>query len=202
MPAVLPSLTKFPAFHGTKSSITLVSSAHHCTLFGARYTQFTHLRLLLLLFNFTLTLSSRPWLGLPSGLFPSRFLTKLFFRLPPVRSNKKQLNSMALVRERTIQTGRLSAKLVPTFEYLGCCVVSVTDPYGRILGLLDRSPYYFFQVALQFYSWGWVVPVPKALNLKKSGSAGNWTRTSGSVARNSDQQTHRVTLITNFILFD
>jgi hypothetical protein len=26
-------------------------------------------------------------------------------------------------------------------------VVSVTDPYGRILGFLDRSCYYFFQVA-------------------------------------------------------
>jgi hypothetical protein len=25
-------------------------------------------------------------------------------------------------------------------------VVSVTDPYGRILGFLDRSRYFFFQV--------------------------------------------------------
>jgi CBS-domain-containing membrane protein len=31
-------------------------------------------------------------------------------------------------------TGR--AKLVPTFEDKECHVVSVTDPYGRILGLL------------------------------------------------------------------
>jgi CBS-domain-containing membrane protein len=29
----------------------------------------------------------------------------------------------------------LSAKLVPTFADRGCHVVSVTDPYGRILGL-------------------------------------------------------------------
>jgi hypothetical protein len=28
-------------------------------------------------------------------------------------------------------------------------VVSVTDPYGRILGFLDRSHYFFFQVAPQ-----------------------------------------------------
>jgi hypothetical protein len=35
---------------------------------------------------------------------------------------------------------RLSAKLVPTFADRGCRVVSVTDPYGRILGFLDRIP--------------------------------------------------------------
>jgi hypothetical protein len=33
---------------------------------------------------------------------------------------------------------RLSAKLVPIFADRGCHVVSVTDPYGRILGFLDR----------------------------------------------------------------
>jgi hypothetical protein len=31
-------------------------------------------------------------------------------------------------------------------------VVSVTDPYGRILGFLDRSRYFFFQVTPQLYS--------------------------------------------------
>jgi hypothetical protein len=31
-------------------------------------------------------------------------------------------------------------------------VVSVTDPYGRILRFLDRSRYYFFQVVPQLYS--------------------------------------------------
>jgi hypothetical protein len=36
---------------------------------------------------------------------------------------------------------RLSAKLLPTFADRGCLVVSVTDPYGRILGFLDRSRY-------------------------------------------------------------
>jgi hypothetical protein len=34
---------------------------------------------------------------------------------------------------------RLSAKLVPTFADRGYHVVSVTDPYGLILGFLDRS---------------------------------------------------------------
>jgi hypothetical protein len=77
-------------------------------------------------------------------------------------------------------------KLVPTFADRGCHVVSVTDPYGRILRFLDRSPYFFFQVAPQLYSRGWVDPVPDTLLPRKSGSAGNPTRTSGSVARNSD----------------
>jgi hypothetical protein len=51
----------------------------------------------------------------------------------------------------------LSAKLVPTFEDRGCHMVSVTVPYSRILGFLDRSRYIFFQVAPQLYSQGWVV---------------------------------------------
>jgi hypothetical protein len=36
----------------------------------------------------------------------------------------------------------LSAKWLPTFADRGCHVVSVTDPYGRILGFLDRSRYF------------------------------------------------------------
>jgi hypothetical protein len=34
---------------------------------------------------------------------------------------------------------RLSAKLVPIFADKGCHVLSVKDPYGRNLGLLDRD---------------------------------------------------------------
>jgi hypothetical protein len=49
---------------------------------------------------------------------------------------------------------RLSAKLVPTFADRGCHLVSMADPYGRILGFLDRSRYFFFQVAPQLYSRG------------------------------------------------
>jgi hypothetical protein len=45
-------------------------------------------------------------------------------------------------------------KLVPTFAGRGCHVVSVTNPYGRILGFLDRSHYYFFRVAPQLYLRG------------------------------------------------
>jgi hypothetical protein len=37
---------------------------------------------------------------------------------------------------------RLSAKWLPTFADRGCHVVSVTDPYCRILDFLDRSCYF------------------------------------------------------------
>jgi hypothetical protein len=36
---------------------------------------------------------------------------------------------------------------VKTFLGIGCHVVRVIDPYGSILGFLDRSRYFFFQVA-------------------------------------------------------
>jgi hypothetical protein len=62
---------------------------------------------------------------------------------------------VALVRERTIPSDRrMSAKLVPTFVDKECHVVSVTDPYGRILGFLDRNRYFFFQVTPQLDSRG------------------------------------------------
>jgi hypothetical protein len=68
----------------------------------------------------------------------------------------RKLNSVALVRERPLRPRdrRLSAKLVPMFADKGCRVVSATDPHGSILGFLDRSRYYFFQVAPQLYSQG------------------------------------------------
>jgi hypothetical protein len=49
---------------------------------------------------------------------------------------------------------RMLAKLMPTLEDRGCQAVSVTGPYGRNLGFLDRSRYFFFQVAPQLYSRG------------------------------------------------
>jgi hypothetical protein len=82
---------------------------------------------------------------------------------------------------------RLSAKLVPTLVDRGCHVVSVTDPYGRYFGFLDRSHYFFFQGVPQLYSRGWVDPDSDALLFRKCSSAGNRSRTSGSIARNSDQ---------------
>jgi hypothetical protein len=52
---------------------------------------------------------------------------------------KTKLNSV--VRERTIPTERLPyvGEVSAKFAERGCHVVSVTDPYGRILGFLDAS---------------------------------------------------------------
>jgi hypothetical protein len=80
---------------------------------------------------------------------------------------------------------RLLAKLVPTFADRGCHVVSATIPAAVNLSFLDRSRYFFVQVAPQLSSRGWVDPVPDPLLLRKSGSAGVEPGTSGSVARNS-----------------
>jgi hypothetical protein len=82
-------------------------------------------------------------------------------------------------------TAACRRKLVPHFTDRKYHVVSVTDPYGSNLSFLDRSSYFFFQVAPQLYSRGWLDPIPDPLLLRKSGSAGNRTRTSGYVARNS-----------------
>jgi hypothetical protein len=79
----------------------------------------------------------------------------------------------------------------------GCRMVSPTDPHDSNLGFLDRIRYYFFQVAPQLYSRGWVDPVPDTLILRKYGSARNRTRTSGFVARISD---HKTTNYENFFL--
>jgi hypothetical protein len=59
---------------------------------------------------------------------------------------------MALVRERTIPTER--PPLVPQvsaniLRIEGYRVVSAPDPYGLNRGSLDRSCYFFFQVAPQ-----------------------------------------------------
>jgi hypothetical protein len=106
-------------------------------------------------------------------------------------------NSMALVRKQSIPTEwlRLSAKLVPTFADTVCRMVSATDPYGRIFGVLYWSRYSFFQVAPHLYSRCWVDPVPDPLLLRKSGSARNQTWSSETVARNSDHQTTKVVAI-------
>jgi hypothetical protein len=85
-------------------------------------------------------------------------------------------NSVYSGRERTIPTER--SPLVNEFSanFCECHVVSATDPYGSILGFLDRSRYFLFQVAPQLYSRCWVDRVPEPLLLRKSGSTGNQTQ--------------------------
>jgi hypothetical protein len=73
-----------------------------------------------------------------------------------------------LVRDRTTPTewpplvGEVSANF---WGIGGCRVVSAADPYGHILGFLDRRCYFFFQVAPQLYSRGRVDPVSDPLLL-------------------------------------
>jgi hypothetical protein len=59
-------------------------------------------------------------------------------------------------------------------------------PYSRISR--PKPLPFFLQVAPQLYSRGWVDPVTDPLHPRKSGSAGNRIRTSGSVARNSEHR--------------
>jgi hypothetical protein len=93
---------------------------------------------------------------------------------------------LLLFSSLTIFMAGLGAKVVLTLTDIGCRVVSSADPSGRNLRFLVRSCYFFFQVAPQLYSRGCVDIVPDPLLLRKSGSAGNRFRISGSVARNSD----------------
>jgi hypothetical protein len=98
-------------------------------------------------------------------------------------------NFVALVCEQTIPTkgpplvSEVSANF---YGYRGVAQSAQQIPYDRNLTFLYRSRCFVFQVALQLYSRSWVDPVPDILLLRKSGSARNQTRTSGSVARNSD----------------
>jgi CBS-domain-containing membrane protein len=66
------------------------------------------------------------------------------FRNNSIKKQQKKTNSMVRVRERTISTERppLVGEVVANFADKGCHVVSVTDPYGRILGFLERNRYF------------------------------------------------------------
>jgi hypothetical protein len=65
---------------------------------------------------------------------------------------------VALVCERAILTERppLVSEVVSTFAAIGCHLVSVTDPYGRILRFLDRQidNYSYYYVHVLFFFFG------------------------------------------------
>jgi hypothetical protein len=109
----------------------------------------------------------------------------------PIHIFKLKLNSMAWVCEWTIPTerpplvGELSANF---FLWIEGATWSM-DPYSHILGFLEHSRYFFFQIAPHLYSRGWVDPVPDPLLLRKSGSTRNRTRTSGSVVSIKETKT-------------
>jgi hypothetical protein len=102
--------------------------------------------------------------------------------------NIKKKNFVASVRKQTTPTERpplVSEVSDNFFADRGHHVVSVTNPYGSILGFLDRSHYYFFQVPPQLYSRGWVDPVPDPLLFFFLYCPGIEPGTSGSVVRYS-----------------
>jgi hypothetical protein len=106
-------------------------------------------------------------------------------------SIRKRVGTNFAKRQSLTDSGQLLRKE-------GSRVVSAADPYGSILGFLDRS-HYFFQAAPQLYSWGWVDTVLHPLLLRKSGSARNWTWAPGSLTtlttraqRQSQCNIHRV----------
>jgi hypothetical protein len=96
----------------------------------------------------------------------------------PLTNSPIQTNSVALVREPTIPTeqpplaGEISA---------------------NVCGFLDRSLYYFFQVAPQLYSGGWVDSFRHTHNFSENLVApGTEPRISCSAARNSHHWTIEV----------
>jgi hypothetical protein len=106
--------------------------------------------------------------------------------LPELSSHCYKKNSMVWVRERTIPTERpppvgevianFCGERVPRGQRDGSL-----RPYSRFS---RQEPLLFYQVAPQLYSQGSVDPIQDPLLF--FGSAGNRTRASGSVARNSD----------------
>jgi hypothetical protein len=75
------------------------------------------------------------------------------------------------------------------------CQLLRIDGSLRPYSLFSRQePPLLYQVAPQLYSRGWVDPFPDPLLFFFSGSAGNRTRTSGFVAKNSDHQTTEAVL--------
>jgi hypothetical protein len=63
----------------------------------------------------------------------------------PNKQKQTKLHGLQSVSELYwLSDRRLSAKLVPTFADRGCCMVTTTDIYGRILGFLDQSSYFLF----------------------------------------------------------
>jgi hypothetical protein len=66
----------------------------------------------------------------------------LIFELWNTKTNKQPPWSESASELHRPSDRRLSAKWLVTFADRGCHMVSVTEPYGRILDFLDRSRYF------------------------------------------------------------
>jgi hypothetical protein len=87
-------------------------------------------------------------------------------------------------------------------KFLFCVVIGVrfrwamrAQNHRNYLGGITKKT--LCMVTLQLYARGWVDPVPDPLLLRKSGSAGKRTRTSGSVASNSDHKSGHIRMNIN-----
>jgi hypothetical protein len=96
----------------------------------------------------------------------------------PSSNLKLKPNSVAVVRERICRSSdrRLLAKYCQLLRIEGVAGSAQRIPTVVNLDFLDLSRYFFFQVAPELSSRGWVDPVPDPLLLRKSGSAVNRTR--------------------------
>jgi hypothetical protein len=74
------------------------------------------------------------------------------------KQTTKLTNSVALVRDRTIPTERppTIGEVSVNFADGGCCLVSITHSYGRILSFLDRRQ---TSIMISQYSWTNITPM-------------------------------------------
>jgi hypothetical protein len=93
--------------------------------------------------------------------------------VPSVECKTRLLVRMRTTPTETAGAGEVNAN-VRRYKGMGWSVQLVSTFVN--LSFLDRSRYYFFQVAPHLSSRGRLDPVPEPLLLRKSGSAGNRTR--------------------------
>jgi hypothetical protein len=78
-----------------------------------------------------------------SSILRKRAYTEISPTSPPTPKQKTKLLGLSpRANYKDQATAACLAKLWPAFGDRGCHVVSVTDPYGHILGFLDRSRYF------------------------------------------------------------
>jgi hypothetical protein len=115
---------------GSYACHTLIGSVNNLTQLLEQPILLLLLLLLLLLFNCKWVFAQWQW---------------YYNKIQHTNTHKKTLWSESASELYLLSDRRLSAKWLATFADKGCHVVSVTDPYGRILGFLDRSRYLFIK---------------------------------------------------------
>ena len=136
---------KFPAFHGTRRFITALTSVRHLSLWSASQIQsiYPHPTS----WGFILILFTHLRLGLPSGLFPSGFLTKTLSS--PIRATCSAHLILLDFITRTIlvEQYRRNIKMVKNFKnhsterilYLNCRQTSTASIHFLLQGHVPVS---------------------------------------------------------------